>query len=368
VVTQFSISVFLIIGSIIIINQMNYVKNMDLGYDKEQTVVVQINNEDIYNHRHSFKNELQSNANIASVALMSGEPGGFFDLHTFQVEGQDDRIWKSRTEFSDFEFVKTLGLKIIAGRDFSGQYGTDTAEAALINRTAAAMLGFTPEQAIGKWIKNTLRDGSRRRIIGVIEDFNFLSLKEKMDALVVAPNEDRRVALIRIKSGNIRSAVATIEKTYGKVAPGYPFEYNFLDQQFDELYKTDLRQQTIIVVFAGLAIFIACLGLFGLTSFTAAKRIKEIGVRKVLGSSTRGIVVLLSKDLLKPVLLATIIAMPAGYYAMNIWLQSFAYRIPIHWWILVLAAAITIAIALLTVSFKAVKTALMNPAESLRTE
>ena len=368
VVTQFSISVFLIIGSIIIMNQMNYVKNMDLGYNKEQTVVVQINNEDIYNHRHTFKNELQNNANIASVALMSGEPGGFFDLHTFQVEGQDDRIWKSRTEFSDFEFVKTLGLKIIAGRDFSGEYRTDTTEAALINRTAAAMLGFTPEQAIGKWIKNTLRDGSRRRIIGVIEDFNFLSLKEKMDALVVAPNEDRRVALIRIKSGNIRSAVATIEKTYGKVAPGYPFEYNFLDQQFDELYKTDLRQQTIIVVFAGLAIFIACLGLFGLTSFTAAKRIKEIGVRKVLGSSTRGIVMLLSKDLLKPVLLATIIAMPAGYYAMNKWLQSFAYRIPIHWWILVLAAGITIAIALLTVSFKAVKTALMNPAESLRTE
>ena len=368
VVTQFSISVFLIIGSIIIINQMNYVKNMDLGYDKEQTVVVQINNEDIYNHRYTFKNELQSNANIASVALMSGEPGGFFDLHTFQVEGQDDRIWKSRTEFSDFEFVKTLGLKIIAGRDFSGQYRTDTTEAALINRTAAAMLGFTPEQAIGKWIKNTLRDDSRRRIIGVIEDFNFLSLKEKMDALVVSPSEDRRVALIRIKSGNIRSAVATIEKTYGKVAPGYPFEYDFLDQQFDQLYKTDLRQQTIIVVFAGLAIFIACLGLFGLTSFTAAKRIKEIGVRKVLGSSTQGIVVLLSKDLLKPVLLATIIAMPAGYYAMNIWLQNFAYRISIHWWILVLAAAITIAIALLTVSFKAVNAALMNPAESLRTE
>jgi putative ABC transport system permease protein len=368
VVTQFSISVFLIIGSIIIMKQMNYVKNMDLGYDKEQTVVVQINNEDIYNHRYTFKNDLQNRTNVASVALMSGEPGGFFDQHTFQVEGQNDQIWKSRTEFADFEFVNTLGLKIIAGRDFSGQYRTDTADAVLINRTAAAMLGFTPEEAIGKWIKNTIRDESRRRIVGVIEDFNFLSLKEKMDALVVSPREDTRVALIKIKAGNINSALATIEKTYGKVAPGYPFEYNFLDQQFDELYKTDLRQQTIIVVFAGLAIFIACLGLFGLTSFTAAKRIKEIGIRKVLGSSTQGIVILLSKDLLKPVLLATIIAMPAGYYAMNIWLQNFAYRIPMHWWVFVLAAAITTAIALLTVSFKAMKVALANPAQSLRTE
>ena len=368
VVTQFSISVFLIIGSIIIMNQMNYVKNMDLGYDKEQTVIVQINNEDIYNHRYTFKNGLQNRTNIASVSLMSGEPGGFFDLHTFEAEGQNDQIWKSRTEFADFEFVKTLGLKIIAGRDFSGEYPTDTAGAVLVNRTAASMLGFTPEEAIGKWIKNTIRDDSRRRIIGVIEDFNFLSLKEKMDALVVSPEEDQRVVLLKLKAGNIRSALTAIENAYGKAAPGYPFEYNFLDQKFNELYKTDLRQQTIIIVFAGLAIFIACLGLFGLTSFAAAKRIKEIGVRKVLGSSIQGIVILLSKDLLKPVLLATIIAIPAGYYAMTIWLQNFAYRIPMSWWIFVLASAITVAIAILTVSFKAVKAALMNPAQSLRSE
>ena len=368
VVTQFSISVFLIIGSIIIMNQMSYVKNKDLGYDKEQTIIVQINNEDIYNHRYTFKNELQNRTNIASVASMSGEPGGFFDLHTFQAEGQNDQIWKSRTVFSDFEFVKTLGLKIIAGRDFSGQYPTDTAGAVLINRTAAAMLGFTPDEALGKWIQNTVRDESKRRIIGVIEDFNFLSLKEKMDALVVSPDEDRRVVLVKLKAGNIRSAIADVEKLYAKVAPGYPFEYDFLDQKFAELYRNDLRQQTIIIVFAGLAIFIACLGLFGLTSFTAAKRIKEIGVRKVLGSSTQGIVVLLSKDLLKPVLLATIIAIPAGYYAMNAWLENFAYRIPIHWWIFVLAAAITTAIALVTVSIKAVKAALANPAQSLRAE
>jgi putative ABC transport system permease protein len=368
VVVQFSISVLLIIGTIVILTQMKYVKNKELGYSKEQTVIVPIDNNDMYDHRNTFKNELQNNSNIASVSLMSGEPGGFFDIHTFEAEGQRDQSWKSRTEFADFEYVKTLGLKIIAGRDFSAQYATDSTDAVLINRTAATKLGFTPEEAVGKWIKNTVRDSARRRVIGVVEDFNFLSLKENMDALIISPSEDKRVAVIKTKSGNIQSAIKSIKDVYNKVAPVYPFEYSFLDQKFDELYKADIRQQSILSVFSGLAIFIACLGLFGLASFTAAKRTKEIGVRKVLGSSTENIVMLLSKDLLKPVLIATLIAIPAGYFAMTNWLQNFAYRTPLHWWVFVLAAVITFTIALFTVCIKAVKASLANPATSLRTE
>jgi len=171
-----------------------------------------------------------------------------------------------------------------------------------------------------------------------------------------------------LKPGNVQSAIATIKNEYTKVAPVYPFEYTFLDQKFDQLYKADLRQQTILSIFSGLAIFVACLGLFGLASFTAAKRTKEIGVRKVLGSSIHGIVLLLSKDLLRPVLIATCIAIPVGYYAMSNWLQNFAYRTPLQWWIFVLAALLTIVIALLTVCFKAIKAAVMNPAKSLRSE
>jgi putative ABC transport system permease protein len=367
VVVQLSISVLLIIGTIIISNQMKYVKEKELGYTKEQTVIIPIDNNDFYDHRLTFKNELQSKSNIASVSLMSGEPGGFFDMHTFEAEGQRD-VWKSRTEFADFEYVKTLGLKIIAGRDFSPQYATDSTDAVLINRTAAVSLGFTPEQALGKWIKNTNRDSARRRVVGVVEDFNFLSLKEKMDALVISPSEDRRVALVKLKPGSISSALSAIKGAYSKVAPAYPFEYTFLDQKFDTVYKTDIRQQTILSIFSGLAIFIACLGLFGLASFAANKRIKEIGVRKVLGSSVQGIVVLLSKDLLKPVLIATVIAIPAGYYFMNNWLQNFAYRTPLHWWVFIVAAAITFGIALFTVSVKAVKAAIANPVKSLRAE
>lgn len=367
VVTQFSISVLLIVGTIIITDQMSYVKNMQLGYHQDQTVVVPIDNEDIDKHILSFKNELQNKQPIASVSLMSGEPGGFFDLFPFEAEGQRD-VWTSRTEFADFDFVKTLGLKIIAGRDFSPQFATDSTDAVLINRTAAIKLGITPDQAIGKWIKNTIRDSTRRRIIGVVEDFNFLSLKENMDALVIAPNVDRRVALIRLKPGNIQDGIAAIKSVYNQVAPVYPFEYSFLDEKFDDLYRTDLRQQAILSVFAGLAIFIACLGLFGLASFTTAKRVKEIGVRKVLGSSVQSIVLLLSKDLLKPVLIATCIALPIGYVAMNKWLQSFAYKTSLAWWIFVLAACITFLIAFITIGLKAIKAARANPVNSLRSE
>jgi putative ABC transport system permease protein len=367
VIVQFSISVLLIIGTIIMMNQMHYVKNKQLGYDKEQTVIVPIDNGDIYNNRDVFKKDLQSENNIQSVSLMSGEPGGFFDIQMFEVEGRNSK-WKSRTEFADFEFVKTLGLKIIAGRDLSSQFPTDSTDAVLINRTAALNLGWTPEQALGKWIRNTVRDSLRRRVVGVVEDFNFISLKENMDALVISPNIDRRVALVKMKAGNIQSALATIQKDYKKAAPVYPFEYSFLDQKFGELYEKDIRQETILSIFSGLAIFIACLGLFGLASFTAAKRIKEIGVRKVLGSSTQNIVLLLSKDMLKPVLIATIIAIPVAYYVMNKWLQNFAYRTGLDWWIFVLAALITFAIALFTISFKAVKAATVNPVQSLRAE
>lgn len=367
VVIQFSISVFLIIGTIVITKQMNFVKNKQLGYNKEQTVIVPIDNGDIYNNINTFKTELQKESEIQSVSIMSGEPGGFFDGHMFDVEDHPDR-WNARTEFADFEYVKTLGLTIIAGRNFSPEFPTDSTGAVLINKTAATKLGWTPDQAIGKWIQNTVRDSAKRRIVGVVNDFNFQSLKDNIDALVISPARDWRVALIKLKPGNIDRGVTAIKKEYAAMAPSYPFAYRFLDDQFGKLYKKDLRQQTILSIFAGLAIFVACLGLFGLASFTATKRFKEIGVRKVLGSSVQGIVILLSKDLLRPVLIATCIALPAGYYVMNKWLQTFAFKTPLSWWIFVLAALITILIALVTVSFKALKAAVANPVKSLRAE
>jgi putative ABC transport system permease protein len=317
---------------------------------------------------NAFKQQLAANSNIASVSMMSGEPGGFFDQHTFQVEGRGDKIWQGHTEFADFDFVKTLGLKIIAGRDLSTQYPTDSLLGMLINRKAAADLGWTPQEALGKTIKNTVRDSLPRRVVGVVENFNFSSLKENIGPLVITPALDRRVAVVRLRSGELQKDIAIVKKAYAAVAPAYPFEYTFLDQQFDQLYKKDIRQQNILSIFSGLAIIIACLGLFGLASFTAAKRTKEIGVRKVLGSSVRNIVLLLSRELLSPVMLATLIAIPVAYLVMNNWLQGFAYRTPMYWWFFALAAVLTVAIALFTVSIKALKAALANPTKSLRSE
>jgi putative ABC transport system permease protein len=367
VVMQFSISILLIVGTLVIARQMSYIKNKQLGYDKEQTLLVRIDNNDIYNHMRAFKTDLQNSGQVTSVSMMSGEPGGFFDTQLFDVEGQTAQ-WNANTEYADFQFVSTFGLKIIAGRDFSPQFPSDTLKAVLLNRTAAGKLGWTPQQALGKWIKNTFRDSLRRYVVGVVEDFNFLSLKQGMAPLVISPAPDRRVIAIKLRAGHIQAGIDAARAEYMRQAGAYPFEYRFLDEQFGKLYQTDIRQQTILTVFAGLAIFVACLGLFGLASFAAAKRFKEIGVRKVLGSSVRAIVVLLSRDLLKPVLISTLIALPAGYYAMNKWLQGFAYKTELSWWIFGLAAAITFAIALATVSIKAVKAALASPVKSLRSE
>jgi putative ABC transport system permease protein len=365
VVCQFGISVLLIIGIVVMMRQLSFIQHKDVGYNKVQTLVVPIDNGGLYDNRISFKNSVAANSAVLSVSMMSGEPGGFFDGMGYHVEGKND-IWQARTEFADFDYVKTLGLKVIAGRDF-GQH-SDSAASVIINQTAAAELGYTPDQAVGKWLMNTERDTAHRRVIGVVADFNFLSLRDKMDALVIQPGFDNRVVLIRLAPGHFRSAVAAIENAYKAASPGYPFAYSFLDQEFNDLYTTEVRQQRILGVFSGLAIFIACLGLFGLASFTAAKRIKEIGIRKVLGSSVQGIVLLLTGDLLKPILLGTVIAIPLGYYAMSKWLQHFAYRVSIPWWVLVGAACLTLLIALCTIAFKAVNAALANPVKSLRAE
>jgi len=367
VVIQFSISVLLIMGTVIIMKQMQFVKQKALGYDQEQTVSILIDNDDFYNHMRNFKNQLQAQTAISSVSMMSGEPGGFFDAFLIDVEGHSEKL-RMRSEFADFEFVKTLGLKIIAGRDFSSQFPTDTIGAALINRMAAVKMGLTPESAIGKWVMNPVRDKEKRRIIGVVEDFNFTSLRENIEPLIISPSEDRRIALVKIKAGHFKEGLELIKKQYAVDAPQYPLDFGFLDQKFAELYRKDIKQQTLLSVFSGLAIFIACLGLFGLTSFTTTKRFKEIGIRKVLGSSAQNIVLLLSRDLLKPVFIATLLALPIGYYVMSKWLANFAYRTPVSWWIFALAALITLAIALITVCANAVKAAVANPVKSLKTE
>lgn len=368
VVFQFGVSVLLIIGVVVVINQMKYVRNSNLGFNKEQSMIVRFDNREIFDKGRQFKNELLTIPSVQSVSLMSGEPGGFHDQYSFDAEANPTEKFQLNTEFADLSFVKTLGLKIIAGRDLSESFGTDSLQAVLINRKAATTLGYTPEQAIGKWIKNINRDSVKRTIVGVVEDYHYVSLKTPIGPLVISPGDDDRLALVKLKSTDLKASVATIKKLYSQYAPAYPFEYSFLDERFDQLYKDEAKQEFVLSIFSIIAIFVACLGLFGLASYTAIKRTKEVGVRKVLGSSVQNIVLLLSKDLLKPVLLGALIAIPVGYFAMNKWLQSFAYRVEFHWWMFALAIGIAITIALLTVGVQAIKAAMANPVKSLRTE
>jgi len=368
VVFQFGISVLLIISVTVVMKQMHYVRNTDLGFNKQQTMIVRLDNGTIWNKKIEFKHQLEADPAIASVSVMTGEPGGFHDTYGFEAEAKPGEKLNLNTEFADFEYAKTLGLKVIAGRDFSPQYPTDSTQSVIINHAAANLLGYTPQQAIGKWIKSTA-DSNRRTIVGVVEDYHYASLKQTIGPLVISTKkDDRRLALIKLNTSQLKQATERIKKIYNNNAPDFPFEYSFLDERFDQLYKAEIKQESLLSVFSVIAICIACLGLFGLASYTALKRTKEIGVRKVLGSSVENIVLLLSKDLLKPVLLGTIIAVPVGYYAMQKWLEGFAYRVSVHWWLFAMAAMIAVLIALITVSVQAIKAALANPVKSLRTE
>ncbi len=368
VVVQFSISVLLIVGTFIIVRQLDYVRAKNLGYDKEHTLLVRLDNGEIRSNRQGFVSDLQRIAQVQSASLMSGEPGGFHDNFNFNVEGKTGETWQLRTVFTDHDYVKTLGLKVIAGRDLSEDYSTDALEGMLLNRTAVKKLGWLPQEALGKTLKNTIRDSLPRRVVGVVEDFHFSSLKEEIQPLAISIARDNRVIAIKLAAGNPQEAISRIEASWRKIAPKYPFAYEFLDQVYDNLYQAEHKQRTILGIFAGVAIFVACLGLFGLAAFTAEQRTKEVSVRKVLGASVGNVVVLLSKDFLKLVLIAIVLAVPVAWYLMHQWLQDFVYRITIGPGVFLLAGGIAVAIALLTVSYHAIRTALSDPAKTLRSE
>ena len=274
----------------------------------------------------------------------------------------------------DENFAKTVGLKIIAGTDFSEadmKRITNTDEKKnyfyfIINESAVKSMGWTVENAVGK--KMDLGESRRGEVKAVIKDFHFASLHQKIEPLVIFPDTYFQTLMVRISGKNVPQTLALLSKRWKEIAPQLPFEYEFMDDEFNRLYTSETRIGTAFGVFAFLAIFLACLGLFGLATFTILQRTKEIGIRKVLGASVQQIVGLLSKDFLKLVILSIVIASPIAYYFMDKWLQDFAYRINIEWWIFALAGIVAIVIALLTVSYQAIRAALANPVKSLRTE
>jgi putative ABC transport system permease protein len=371
VTLQFTISIILIISTAVVFKQLRYMQETSLGFDREHIVTLPYNSE-LDSKFESFRTDLLNDSHIKNITLSSRIPTGrLLDAMGTSIDRGDSAVpitGDIKYVAADYRFLSTYGVHIVAGRDFSKDFGTDTSSF-LINEAAVKALGFTKnEDALGKNIKYGSRKG---RLIGVINDFHFESMHQKIVPLILLvpkkPDEYGRIS-VKIAGNNIPAAISALEKTWNRFLPNAPFEYTFMDENFDKLYKSEQRQGNIFTVFASIAIFIACLGLLGLSAFTISQRIKEIGIRKVLGASTGSIVGLLSKDFLKLVVIAAVIAFPIAWYAMHNWLQDFAYRTNLQWWIFATALIIAGFIALATISIQAIKAALANPVKSLRSE
>ena len=366
VVLQFTIAIVLIIGSAVMAAQMTYFAEKDLGFNHEQIVVLELQDPDLHQTYETIKQALAQHAGVLQAAAASSTPGSnTYALASYRPEGaEDDEAVGIGTVFVDHDVVETWGLTLVAGRGFSRSFSTDTSEAVLLNEAAVKLLGW--DDPVGKVLYD---QETPKQVIGVVKDFHFSSLQTEIQPMTLQMSSDGYQYLaVRVSPQDITSTLAFLEQQWRTFAPAYPFEYTFVDEDFAGNYTATQRLSETIRAFTLLAIFVACLGLFGLVSFTTEQRTKEIGVRKVLGASVPGIWLLLSKDFLKLVAVAFVVAAPLAYFAMSRWLEDFAYRADLSWPIFVMAGLAALAIALLTVSYQSIKTALGNPVKSLRYE
>jgi len=376
VIVQFALSALLIVSTTIVYRQLNYMHGKDLGFNKEQVLYFSVRG-DINNNPETFKAELKRNRNVLSVAGGYGLPGDQYAGDGIIVPGANGDKRLSANQFLvDHDYIKTLGLQLVSGRDFSRDMLTDVEEAFIINETAVKQLGFgTNEKAIGqrlhwdKWEPDSLNPIKKGRVIGVIKDFHYKSLHEKVTTTVlqIYPPILEKMA-VKIKTDDVKNTIAHINTIWNKFSPDFPLDYKFMDDSYAAMYNSEDKLSSLLWIFTVMAIFVGCLGLFGLAAFSAEQRKKELGIRKVLGASVMTIVAMLSKSFLKPVLVASLVAFPIAWYLMNKWLEEFPYRVNISWWVFAISAVAALIIALLTVSFQSIKAALANPIKSLRTE
>jgi putative ABC transport system permease protein len=373
VVVQFSISVFLIIGLSIIYSQMEYIKNRHLGFNKGNILAVPLSDPAPRSNYESYKNALLSNSSVINVSASSTIPGGLFGIALLRPVGRpaNENLTVQATAV-DYDFVETFGMELQEGRDFSREFASDMNSALLLNEEAVKQFGFDSE--LDKRLTRAGQGPGQGQVvlpvIGILKDYHFKSLHQKIEPFVLSLNSEQAFNWVFIKTtGESMSRVMQFaEKEWQRINPGHPFDYTFVDNSIAMMYQSEMRLSRLFSIFTGIAIFIACLGLFGLASFTVEQRTKEIGIRKVLGAPIGGIVFILSKEYVKWIVLANVLAWPAAYVVMNQWLKNFAYRTDVGISIFFLSAVLALAIALLTVSFQSIKAALADPVESLRYE
>lgn len=376
---QFTVAVALLAGAGIVLRQIDYLKNRPLGFNRDMTLAVPLfsqnmNNlfspgdQQLRNRTNAFEEKLLQNPSIRAVTLASNLPGMGGARHpiaTEKIRIEDGVVLPGISV--DYDFIKTFDLKIVAGRDFDKTYGTDHLEGFIINNEAVKALHFgSPQAAIGQ---NIQRGGKKGRVVGVVNDFHSENLRTGLSPLFmeVSPGTFSQFG-IKISSTNIPATLAYVEKTWKEFFPEKVFEHRFLDESLADSYREESRFASLIGLFAGVAIFLSCFGLFGMIAFVVRQRTKEIGIRKVLGASVGSVVTLLSADFIKLIFVAILIASPIAYFFLNKWLANFAYRITIQWWIFAVAGLVAIIVALFTISFHSIKAALANPVKSLKTE
>lgn len=368
VVLQFSVSLILIVTTFLVKSQLDYVKDKEMGFDREQIVVIPLHDNKIRQNVGPVLEELKRNPQILYAASSMHLPNDVGASTTIRWPGkpEEEQTWVKVSEVS-YDFPELYGIKILQGRSFSREFPSDENGAFLVNESAMKIIG--DDFRLGMGLSHWGRPEPSGQIVGVMKDFHLNSIHEKIQPLYIYLNPDRGQHLsIKIKGENIPETIGFIRKTMEKFSPFYPFEYRFFDDLFNMAYIEEQKMGRMFGVFALIAVFIACMGVFGLSAFMAEQKRKEIGIRKVLGASVSKIVYMLSRDLMWLVLAANIIGWPVAYYAMNRWLQNFAYRTDIHFGIFLLSSVLIFLISFVTLSYQAIKAARANPVESLRYE
>jgi putative ABC transport system permease protein len=370
IAVQFVVSIGLIIATIVVARQLTFMRNKPLGFDKEQIAVIPIREGKMRERAETLKQEFLRHSAILEIAAGAGVPGRTMMVDGFPVRsGNSSQAVQTPMKIFgvDYDYFETLGIELVQGRYFSREAGTDATSAFVINETAAKVLGW--DEPLGLQLELVMDNGKSGAIIGVVRDFHLTSLHEKIEPMVFHIWPERfSCFVVKMNSEKVAATIDYLQTTTEALFPQQPFEFFFLDEAFQRQYRNDERVGRVFSYSAGLAIFIACLGLLGLASFTVEQRTKEIGVRKVLGASASSVVVLFGRDFAVLIVLANAIAGPVAGFVMHGWLQDFAYRIAIEWWVFVLAGGLALMIALLTVSTQAIRAALASPVESLRYE
>jgi putative ABC transport system permease protein len=369
VVFQFCISIILIVGTTVVYQQLHFIQEKDLGYDKDQVLIIS-DTWMLGPKESSFRQQLLSDPRIKNASISGFVPAGPSYSNNFFLEPEGNSGHQTRTLRYDVDtaYIPALGIKMAEGRNFSASFGTDST-GIILNESAARQFGWEKDP-----LGHTLISGDNKgtkttyHVIGVVKDFHFRSLHESISPLVMILSQNSSTIILKLNTRDIDGVLASVKSKWSSFTTEAPLNYSFLDERYNQTYNAERKTGIILAIFAGLTIFIACLGLFGLTIFTAEQRTREIGIRKVLGSGVSGIIQLLSRDFIKLVVIAFILAAPIGWWVMHKWLEGFAYRTSIEWWVFVVAGFTAIFIALATVSVQALKSALSNPINSLRTE